>query len=314
MSYQKWLEGLLERGDLRSLSKLISIVENRHDGYEAIVDQIYSRTGNAHRIGITGPPGAGKSTLVDQLVPHFREAGKTVGVIACDPTSPFSGGALLGDRVRMQALLEDDGVFIRSIASRGSLGGLSQTAHEVGLLLEAANYDIVIYETVGVGQAEIDIMQTADTVAVVVIPQSGDAVQAIKAGLMEIADVFVLNKADQGQVDRAVQALHLALPPIEETERWVPPIVKTIAPQGDGLVELKEAIDAHRAHLGAEGLERKQRERLERFIKNIIEHALRKELWNDERLNSLRENVSVILQGDNGPYQLAHEMERGLGL
>ncbi len=307
------IEKLL-RGDPRALSKLISHVEDREPGYQEIIDKIYSKTGKCYRIGVTGPPGAGKSTLVDKLVPYFRREGRRVGVLACDPSSPFSGGALLGDRVRMQSLLADEGVFIRSLATRGSLGGLSQVTHEVALLLEAAQYDVLIFETIGVGQAEIDIIQMADSVAVVVIPQSGDAIQAIKAGLMEIADLFVLNKSDQGQVDRAVQALHFALPPMGDEARWTPPIIKTTAPQNAGLDEFKAALDGHRAFMGEAGILKKQQERLKLFIQHIIEEDLHKQLWSAERSQQISRHIEKIHQGIAGPFKVAGEVQKELGL
>jgi LAO/AO transport system kinase len=207
--------------DTIALAKIISLIENRAPGYQEILDALYPKTGGAYRIGITGPPGAGKSSLVDKLTPLYRAEGKKVAIIACDPTSPFSGGALLGDRIRMQDLISDDGVYIRSMATRGSLGGLAQSAHEVALALDAFGFDLILLETIGVGQVEVDIVQAADTVVLVLVPQSGDVVQAMKAGLMEIADVFCVNKADQGEADIAVKNLQTMLS--LAMRDWVPP-------------------------------------------------------------------------------------------
>lgn len=306
------VEALLE-GDPRALAKLITLVEDRSPGYEAVVDALYPHTHTtrrAYRIGITGPPGAGKSTLVDRLVPRFRAEGKRVGILACDPTSPFSGGAVLGDRVRMQSLRDDEGVFIRSLATRGSLGGLSEMAHEVSVLLEAAGYDVIVFETIGVGQVEIDVMESADTVVVVLTPQSGDAIQALKAGLMEIADIFAMNKADQPEADRAAQALQLALRPDMTEEMWIPPILKISALQDEGIERLKEEIERHRKHLGEAGLKEKREERLRAFLRRIVEEELRRRLWDPTGEALLDAHVEGIFRGEQGPFRAARELLR----
>ena len=288
------------------LAKLISHIENRAPGYQEILDRIFAHTGRAYRIGITGPPGAGKSTLVAHLVPLFRAEQKTVGILACDPTSPFSGGALLGDRIRMRDIAIDDGVFIRSMATRGSLGGLAKATQEVSLLLEAFGFDLIIFETIGVGQAEIDIVQAADTVVVLLTPQSGDAIQALKAGLMEIADIFVINKSDQGGADLVFQGIHsiLGFAPAQ----WSPPIVKTIASQGDGIAELKKEIAHHKSFMGAQGLLRRRQQRLYTFLKGIIEDELHQELWDEKRKQLLQEKIEAILRGTSAPYRAAKEV------
>jgi len=308
------VEALLE-GEPRALARLITLVEDRAPGYEAVIDALYPRTQaeRAYRLGITGPPGAGKSTLVDRLVPRFRQEGRRVGILACDPTSPFSGGAVLGDRVRMQSLRDDEGVFIRSFATRGSLGGLSEMAFEVSLLLEAAGYDVIVFETIGVGQVEIDVMESADTVVVVLTPQSGDAIQALKAGLMEIADVFAMNKADQPEADRAAQALQLALRPDMTEEMWIPPILKISALQDEGIERLKDAIERHRAHLGEAGLREKREERLRAFLKRIVEEELRRRLWDSYGAALLDAQIERVLQGDQGPFEAARALLRERG-
>jgi len=310
METQGLLEGL-RRGETRALARLISLVEDRMPGYRALIDEVYSCTGKAYHLGITGPPGVGKSTLVDRLIPLYREEGKRVGVLACDPTSPFSGGALLGDRIRMQALRGDEGVFIRSLATRGSLGGLAGAVPEAAILLEAAGYELIVFETIGVGQAEIDVVEAADAVVVVLTPQSGDAIQALKAGLMEIADIFVVNKADQGEADRAVQTLKLTLQPLEE-EAWVPPVIKTVASSGEGISELKEALERHRDFLGDEGLRRRRHARLRALIQRAVEEELSKELWDDEGERLLTEQIEMVLAGGRGPFRAAEEIRRRL--
>ena len=257
-------------GDPRALARAISLVEDEAPAGAELVRQIFSHTGRAYLVGITGAPGSGKSTLVDRLTAEIRAKGQTVGVVAVDPTSPFSGGAILGDRVRMQAHAGDAGVFIRSMATRGHLGGLARATGEVALVLDAAGKDVVIIETVGVGQDEIDIVRTADVSVVTLVPGAGDEVQALKAGIMEIADVFVVNKADRDGADRAVASVeaNLSLQTFAPGE-WRPPIVKTEATTGRGVAELLDAIDRFRAHT-AGSLGTRRRARAEYRLRELL--------------------------------------------
>jgi GTPase len=236
-------------GDARAIARAISLIEDESPAGADLVRRIFARTGRAYLVGVTGAPGAGKSTLVDKMTTALREAGQSIGIVAVDPTSPFSGGAILGDRVRMQAHAGDPGVFIRSMATRGHLGGLARATGEVALVLDAAGRDIVIIETVGVGQDEIDIVRTADVSIVTVVPGTGDEVQALKAGIMEIADIFVVNKADREGADRTAASIEtlLSLQSYGEGE-WRPPILKTEAVTGKGIPELLEAVERFRSH------------------------------------------------------------------
>ncbi len=230
-------------GDHRAIARAITLVEHEGEEGAALLRAIFPRTGRAWLLGLTGPPGAGKSTLVDRLAAHFRAAGTRVGILAVDPTSPYSGGAVLGDRLRMQAHAQDEGVFIRSMATRGHLGGLARTTADAALVLDAAGAGVVIIETVGVGQAEVDVVRTADVSVVALVPGAGDEVQALKAGIMEIADVFAVNKADRDGADRLASALEstLSLHGFGPDE-WRPPIVKTVATTGAGIPDLLDAI------------------------------------------------------------------------
>jgi LAO/AO transport system kinase len=246
-------------GDPRGIARAISLIEDEVPAGAVLIRDIYPRTGRAYLIGVTGPPGAGKSTLVDRLTTELRRGGQTVGVIAVDPTSPFTGGAILGDRVRMGAHYGDPGVFIRSMATRGHLGGLARATSDVALVLDAAGKDVVIIETVGVGQDEVDIVRTADISIVVLVPGTGDEVQALKAGIMEIADIFVVNKADREGADRLVTAVesNLSLQAYAAGE-WRPPIIKTEATTGRGVSELWTAIQAYRTQSDPSSQRRRQ--------------------------------------------------------
>jgi LAO/AO transport system kinase len=262
-------------GDIAAISRLITIVENEQPETVKIMAALHKHTGNAHVIGITGPPGVGKSTLVSKLITEIRKKGKTVGVIAVDPTSPFTGGALLGDRVRMQELSSEPGVFIRSLATRGSLGGLSKATSNVIKILDACGKDIILVETVGAGQSEVDIMNIANTSVVVIMPGLGDEVQAIKAGIMEIADIFVINKADRDGVDATIGELEMMLDIGQKKEGWKPPIIKTIATANKGIAELYSVAQKHLVYLkDTDRLYAKLKEKTEREFMEIVRENL----------------------------------------
>ncbi|MEP7028520.1 MAG: methylmalonyl Co-A mutase-associated GTPase MeaB [Candidatus Eisenbacteria bacterium] len=258
-------------GDRVALARAISLVENEAASAAAILEAAFPRTGQGLRIGITGPPGAGKSTLTARLARAYRDAGEPVAIVAVDPTSPFSGGAVLGDRVRMWELAGDPGVFIRSMASRGSLGGLGAATSDVCDVLEAVGFGRILIETVGVGQSELEVAETADTTLVVLVPESGDAVQALKAGLMEIGDVFAINKADREGAERAAHAVRSMLHLGAHRDGWEPPVVLTIAQDGTGVPELVTTLARHLEFLKSQGLlERRRRRRLGERIEALV--------------------------------------------
>jgi LAO/AO transport system kinase len=298
-------------GDPRAIARAISLIEDEDPASADLVRSIFAKTGRAYLIGVTGPPGAGKSTLVDKLPAEIRKTGASIGVIAVDPTSPFSGGAVLGDRLRMQAHSADEGVFIRSMATRGHLGGLARATGDAALVLDAAGRDIIIIETVGVGQDEVDIIRTADVSIVTLVPGTGDEVQALKAGIMEIADIFVVNKADREGADRLVSAVeaNLALQMYGE-EEWRPPIIKTVATTGQGVKELVEAIWQFRAHSERTQAVRR-RTRSEYRLRELVSHRfmdhLEREVLSSGELGSL---VDRIAAREIDPYTAAHDLLR----
>jgi LAO/AO transport system kinase len=294
------------KGERVAIARLISLVEDGGADLGAVMEAIYPHTGRAYSVGITGAPGAGKSTLTEQLVARARREHHDVGVLAIDPSSPFSGGALLGDRVRMQNHATDPNVFIRSMATRGHLGGIALATPEAMRVLEAAGKDIVVIETVGVGQAEVEVTDACDTTLVVVNPGWGDAVQAAKAGLMEIADVFVVNKADRQGARDAVRELSQMLE-MSEAE-WKPDIVQTIATKGEGIDELWTAIGKHRAYQEERGLlEARRRRRIEREIREIVGERFRARVEN-ECTDLLRELTDQVIDRKLDPYAAADRL------
>jgi LAO/AO transport system kinase len=297
----------LRAGRVSALARAITLVENGAPQADAILDEVHPHAGPAYRLGVTGPPGAGKSTLVGVLARNFTKRGRAVGIIAVDPSSPFTGGALLGDRIRMHEAAESDDVFIRSMASRGALGGIAHTTQEVADVMDAAGKDPVIMETVGAGQAEVDVARAADTTLVVLSPESGDSIQAMKAGIMEIADVYVLNKSDREGAGRLAIEIESMLDFRLVRSAWRPPVVKTVARDGKGIEELAAAIDAHRAHLMESGeFAEHRRARMKRRIGAIIARAIEARILSQgERVEAV---VDEVMQGARSPRQAAERI------
>jgi LAO/AO transport system kinase len=337
----------LDAHQVPALARAISVVENRRPGADELLSALHGRIGRAHRIGITGPPGAGKSTLTERLIQHYRRRGMSVAVVAVDPTSPFTGGALLGDRIRMESVSLDPDVYIRSMATRGEIGGLATATREVCDVLDAFGFDRVIIETVGVGQSELTIAATADTAVLVLVPESGDGVQVLKAGVMEIADVYAINKADRPGADRLkheievmlgirrgnafrhVGAHHAARPPADGArppggaptrrsgdgeDQWEPPALSLAAVKDEGVAELVDAIERHAAALAATGeLERRRQARMMRHTREVVDRALRRLVWEEaDGETTLRRGLDRLAAGTASPYDLAQEILAGL--
>jgi LAO/AO transport system kinase len=305
---KEFVENIINN-DRRAVARAITIIENDNLITAELINRIYLNTGKAYRVGITGPPGAGKSTITNQLTKYFRKNDQKVGVIAVDPTSPFTGGALLGDRVRMTDIGTDSGVFIRSMATRGSLGGLSKKAVDAADVLDAAGYDIIIFETVGVGQSELDIANAADTTIVVLVPESGDSIQAMKAGLMEIADFFVLNKSDRPGSEQAITALKtiLMMKNIAH-DAWFPEIIKSVASENKGIEEIANTVFSHKEYLLKNELFLRRREdHIKMRIRDIVEGRLKEELWQHSE-DKYNDAIRKVVLGSLSPYNLADDI------
>lgn len=312
MGTEEILEGL-ERRDPAVLARAISLVENQRDGFERLLAHAFAQVARsqARRVGITGPPGAGKSTLTERLIQEYRRQGLGVGVVAVDPTSPFTGGALLGDRIRMESTGLDPRVFIRSMATRGAHGGLATTTEEVADLLAAFGFERVLIETVGVGQTELDVAGTAETTVLVLVPESGDGIQTMKAGVMEIADVYVINKSDRPGADKLRHEVEVMLDIRRgQAGSWEPPVLATVAVQGTGIAELTDALDRHYDYLQTSGtLVTRRRERLRKRMRDVAERALRQWVWETTRADELlEERLDQVTDGRKSPYDVAAEI------
>ena len=303
----------LRSGDPRALARAISTVENRQPGWSELLKSLFPHTGKARIIGLTGAPGSGKSTLVDQLAKHYRKKQQTVGIIAVDPTSPYTGGAILGDRIRMQDHYGDPGIYIRSMATRGSLGGLARATADAATVLDASGRDLVMIETVGVGQDEVDIVRLADVTIVILVPGMGDDVQTIKAGIMEIADIFVINKSDREGAERVEREIRAMQSLATRHDHWTPPIVKTVASEGVGTEELAATIANYEAYLKKENLVFKKnvenwQERLVEMVRDAMLEKARGQIG-DGRLERY---AAEIAEHKRDPYSLVEEIVRGV--
>jgi len=305
---QPWLDKL-RNGDPRALARAISTVENRSPGWAELLKALFPHSGKARVIGLTGSPGAGKSTLVDQLARHYRKENRSVGIVAVDPTSPYTGGAILGDRIRMQDHFADPGIYIRSMATRGSLGGLARATADVTTVLDASGRDLIMIETVGVGQDEIDIVRLADVTVVILVPGMGDDVQTIKAGIMEIADIFVINKSDREGAERVEREIRAMQSLAIRSDNWTPPIVKTVASEGIGVQDLAAAITQYEAYLKKENLLAQRnahnwQERLVEMLRDAMLDRAREQMGNGR----MAEYAAEIAEHKRDPYTLVEEI------
>jgi LAO/AO transport system kinase len=310
---QAWIERL-RNGDARALARAISMVENRAPGSSDLLKALFAHSGRARILGLTGSPGAGKSTLVDQLARHYRREHRSVGIVAVDPTSPYSGGAILGDRIRMQEHFSDSGIYIRSMATRGSLGGLAGTTADVATVMDASGRDLIMIETVGVGQDEVDIVRLADITIVILVPGMGDDVQTIKAGIMEIADIFVINKSDHEGAERVEREIRAMQSLATRADNWTPPIVKAVATQGQGISELAAAVGAYETFLKKENLVLKRsvqnwRDRLLEMLRDAMLDKARAQLADGEAERLATE----VAEHKRDPYTVVEEIMARVG-